>query len=96
MSDSPDVFTTPSLQLATWLDYARLPQLRFSRYDAETRLFYFWDPDHKAQAIIDRFHKVDPTVNLHRFERTRKRMTSTKLNADGRLKSVRRKEAGAE
>jgi hypothetical protein len=92
LSDHPNVFSTRSVTLATWFEYAHELELRLIRYDPATQQFHFWDPKKIAQSIIDGLNKVDPRVNLERFIRTRKRVLSNKLRLDSQYhgKAVKR------
>lgn len=85
----PNVFSTRSVLLASWFEYAHSLSLRLIRYEPETALFHFWDCDGTAQKIIDGVYGVDPTVNLFRFERTKKRLLNNKLRLDNEYKRQR-------
>lgn len=87
---TPPIFSTKSVLLAAWLDYAHDLNLRFLRYDANAHLFHFWDPDNRAQSIIDGSYKLDPSVSLHKFERIRARLLADKMRADNARKAARR------
>lgn len=79
--------------MATWLDYAHQLQLRFIRYDAQTKRFYFWDPDNLSKQIVEGYLAVDPTVSLHKFESSRARLLSIRADAikeEQRKRQVRR------
>ena len=89
-----NIFSTTSPLVASWLDYAHRINVRFLRYEPETHLFHFWDPDGLTYALINDYNQVDPTVNLRQFYRSYNRMLAEKMRQDGRRKQARREAAG--
>lgn len=81
-----EVFGTESVTLSAWFDYCGHKSLTLLRYEPETRKFWWFDPLPIAQEIIDGVTKVDPAVNIFRFERCRRRLLRMKLQLDGELK----------
>ena len=92
MSESPanNVFRTKSPLVATWLEYAHRIEVRFLRYDPQTREYHFWDPDGRTHALINDYNQVDPTVNLRRFHKTYNTMLAEKMQLDGQWKHARK------
>jgi len=85
-SDLPQyIFSTRSTLVAAWLTYAKHLPPATPFYDAQRRLFLFWDHAHRAKDIIDNLYLSDPSVSLFRFNKVFRRLQEEKRKADGKL-----------
>jgi hypothetical protein len=75
-----NLFSTTSLLLASWVLYSgQNPFIAFR--DGK---FIFADGEHTVQFLIAGYHDVDPSANIHKFEKCRAQLVLERRLAVGR------------